>query len=48
MGSLYIGKIDNDFSNNAPFYMIDRVLHLSIIWVKIFKNGPGKICGRQP
>ena len=21
---------------------------LTIIWVKVFKNGPSKICGRQP
>ena len=21
---------------------------MSVIWDKVFKNGPGKICGRQP
>ena len=26
--------------------IFDQVLRL--IWDKVFKNGPGKICGRQP
>ena len=23
-------------------------MHLSFTWAKAFKNGPSKICGRQP
>ena len=26
--------------------MLDRAF--TVVWLKIFKNGPSKICGRQP
>ena len=37
------------FATDA-FTVQDKVLQkwLQLIWVKVFKNGPSKICGRQP
>ena len=29
-------------------YLFTRFHHNGIIWDKVFKNGPSKICGRQP
>ena len=33
---------------NALEWCGDIFMTLSNIWVKVFKNGPSEICGRQP
>ena len=46
-----------NYFHKTPSQMCDTVLNaplrslyftLKNIWVKVFKNGPNKICGRQP
>ena len=31
-----------------PFSNAYETAHFFFKWVKVFKNGPSKICGRQP
>ena len=37
----------SDVSSNKTVKMSEVVLTMIIKWVKIFKNGPSKICGRD-
>ena len=33
---------------NESLFVTFFVFYMNIIWVKVFKNGPSKICGREP
>ena len=35
-------------SQNMPLEITDTKNRMGVIWVKVFKNRPSKICGRQP
>ena len=39
-------NLDKKFSRTM--WILLAVIYLWYIWVKVFKNGPSKICGRQP
>ena len=39
----FISKIYNIYTN-----IYNKYIQYTNIWVKVFKNGPSKICGRQP
>ena len=48
--SVFVKNIifNNRFSMTATKIWLQLFSRLSFIWVKVFKNGPSKICGRQP
>ena len=40
---IFLKQIKNSYS-----YEVYSYDHRAVIWVKVFKNGPSKICGRLP
>ena len=46
--SSHTDLIHTHTSNVWRFYTDDMGFACTMIWVKVFKNGPSKICGRQP
>ena len=49
-GTIYPKNYEN-FKNRKPILLVlikKSVFDIMNIWSKVFKNGPSKICGRQP
>ena len=40
--------LDISYNVTGQVYLRVSVLSFLHIWVKVFKNGPNKICGREP